>query len=59
MSFISEKITKTYVGPQGLPAYKDKNEKCRHCGHDEFEVFRGGGETLIYCCKCQELHSGG
>jgi formamidopyrimidine-DNA glycosylase len=59
MSFIAEKITKTYVGSQGFPAYKDKNEKCRHCRHDEFETFRGAGVTLIYCCKCQELHSGG
>jgi len=59
MSFITEKIIKTYVGPKGYPAYKDANEKCRHCGHDEFETFRGGGVTCTYCCKCQKLHSGG
>lgn len=57
MSFITEKITS--VGPNGHPAYKDEHEKCRHCGHDEFEVFRGAGVTGIYCCKCQKLHSGG
>lgn len=57
MSFITEKIT--YVGPKGYHAYKDNNEKCRHCGHDEFEVLRGAGVTEIYCCKCQKMHSGG
>lgn len=58
-TYIKEVVVTSYIGPQGLPAYKSEKEECKNCGHNEFEVHRGAGVTSIYCCKCENIHGGG